>query len=213
MSARQLRKEWKYNELLKTRHVPYASVMNITCYQAEKIREFCEGFYKNLDFAHNIEHMQKTVSLAEFLAKEEDANLHLCRLGAMVHQFHDTIDELKEFLKTLDLDALVFTTLIECAEFRPCHPTSKRTASKEARVVYDADALQCLGPYGIIREITCNIKARQKPLEKSITDTRDVEQLLYDSLQTQTAKRIIEKPHKLMQDFWRTYDCWQKNAF
>ena len=187
--------------------------MEITKDQSEKIKQFSLDFYKKLDLAHNVEHMNKTVKIAEFIANRENANLEIVRLGAMLHQFHDNIDELKEFLETLNLEPKIMKLLLECAEFRPHNELSQKEASVEAKVVYDADALQVLGPYGIIREMSCNIKALDKSLDKSVRDTKKIENLFFGSLQTGTAKKIIEKPHQLMKEFWKIYDNWANDNF
>jgi len=181
-------------------------IMNITKQQIEQIENFCLEFYKKLDFAHNVEHMNRTVNIAEFIAKKEGANPEIVRLGAMVHQFHDNVNMLREFLNKIDLDPVVINKLIECTEFRPFKDNSKKNASLEAKVVFDADALQVLGPKGIIREITLNMKARNKPLNQSVQDSREVERKFYQSLQTETAKKLIEKPHLLMKEFWKIYE-------
>ena len=187
--------------------------MDITKDQIEKIKQLSLDFYKKLDFAHNVEHMNKTVKIAEFIAKRENANLEIVRLGAMLHQFHDNIDELKEFLETLNLEPKIMEWLVECVEFRPHNKPPKKEASIEAKVVYDADALQVLGPYGLIRKIACNTKARGKSLDKSIQDARKIEKLFFDSLQTETAKKIIEGPHEVMKDFWKIYNNWVNDDF
>jgi len=167
-------------------------------------------FYKKLDFAHNVEHMQKTIKIAEFIAKKEKANLMIVRLGAMVHQFHDDIDKLQSFLNKMGLEADIAKKLIWCAKFRPFKDTTKKNVCLEAKVVFDADALQVLGPNGIMREIMCNIKIRNKPWRKSIEDARKIEKLFYKSLQTKTAKQIIKKNHELMKGFWKIYDKWNE---
>ncbi len=180
--------------------------MNITKQQIEQIENFCLEFYKKLDFAHNVEHMNRTINIAGFIAKKEGANPEIVRLGAMVHQFHDNVDTLREFLNKIDLDPVVINKLIECTKFRPFKENSKKNASLEAKVVFDADALQVLGPKGIIREITLNIKARNKPLNQSVQDAKEVERKFYQSLQTETAKKLIERPHLLMKEFWEIYE-------
>ncbi len=178
--------------------------MELTEEQARKIEAFSTEFYKKLDFAHNIDHMKQTVKLADFIATEEGANLEIVRLGAMVHQFHDNIPELETFLETLDLEPAVKKKLVECAEFRPFK--EPKAASIEAKVVYDADALQVLGPRGVLREIACNLNVKGKSFEDSISNAKDIERRFYDSLQTETAKKMITDQHELMKKFWAEYD-------
>ncbi len=184
--------------------------MALTKKQIKQIKQFCTEFYKKLDFAHNVEHMNRTIKIAEFIAKKEKANLEIVRLGAMVHQFHDNVEKLRSFLKKINAKKEITERLIECAEFRPFKEASKKKVSIEAKIVFDADALQVLGPQGIIREINCNIKARNKPLHKSVQDARKIETLFYNSLQTETAKNLIKESHELMKKFWETYDSWEE---
>lgn len=87
---------------------------------------------------------------------------------------------------------------------------SKKRASLEAKVVFDADAIQVLGPWGVIREIACNIKTRNKSLQKSIQDARNIEKLFYKALQTETARNMIKESHDLMKKFWQIYDNWEE---
>ncbi len=70
----------------------------------EQIVEFSKKFYKNLDFAHNIEHGERVLKNARKIAKKEDGNLFLIEAGSWLHQFHDNIDEVGKFIKTLDIE-------------------------------------------------------------------------------------------------------------
>ena len=185
--------------------------MKITKKQIKQIKDFALEFYKKQDFAHNVKHMEKTVRIAEFLAKKENGNLEIVKIGAMLHQFHDNTKKLRNFLKSISLDSKTIEKIIECVEFRPHRKNSKRNVSLEAKIVYDADALQVLGPYGLLREFACNLKARKKSFRKSIRDLRDVQKKFYNSLQTKTAKRLIKETRKLMEKFWKIYDKW--NSF
>ncbi|MBI2584156.1 MAG: hypothetical protein HYW25_05795 [Candidatus Aenigmarchaeota archaeon] len=179
--------------------------MNISKGQAEKIRRFCIDFYKTLDFAHHIEHMNRTVRIAEYIARKENVNLQIARLGAMVHQFHDNMDKLRAFLDKINLDSQIAERLLECAKFRPLKKKTGKRASIEAMVVFDADALQVIGPHGIVREIACNIGARNKAFDRSIEDARETESLFYKSLQTKTARKLAKKPYELTRKFWKEY--------
>ncbi len=68
-----------------------------------EIIEFSTKFYDSLDFAHNIEHGKRVVKNAKVIAKNEGGNLFLVEAGAWLHQFHDKIDEVNSFIKTLDI--------------------------------------------------------------------------------------------------------------
>ena len=83
--------------------------------------------------------------------QKENANLEIVKLGAMIHQFHDNLDELQNFFNKIDLKLDITKKLVECAKFRPFKDTRKKKVSLEAKIVFDADTLQVLGPLGIIR--------------------------------------------------------------
>ena len=63
-----------------------------------QIIEFSERFYKSLDFAHNIEHGKRVVKNAKKIAEIEGGNLFLIEAGGWLHQFHDNIDEVNNFI-------------------------------------------------------------------------------------------------------------------
>ena len=178
--------------------------MNITKEQLKKIKEFTTEFYKGLDKYHNIEHMKKAVEIAEFIAKKENADVELARLGAMIHQFHIDMDKFESFLKG-NVKEEVKSKLLEIAGFR-AHRAENKDVCKEAKIAYDADGLQLIGPKGVLREITCNLEVRGKPFDKSVEDARKIEKLFYDNLQTKTGKEIAEKQYQITKKFWEMYD-------
>ena len=183
----------------------------LTKEQERRIEEFCKNFYRQQDFAHNRRHMKKTIRLAEFIGREEGANLRLIEIGARVHQFHDDIGTLEQFLEVLKVDAETASKLLECASFRPHRNIPPEEVSLEAKVVYDADVLQSLGPHGTLREVASLIE--KKGLDDSVEETRDEQTAFHEFLQTKTAKKIVKSPHKLMQEFWEVYDAWESDKF
>ena len=207
---------WKGGVFLGLKYYKYLNailLMYLIKEQIEQIRQFSLAFYERQDFAHDTKHMNKTIEIAKFIAEKENVSQEIVALGAIVHQFHDNLNELIMFLKSINMDQEIIDKLSEIVEFRPFKGTSKENVSLEAKVVYDADALQVLGPNGIVREIACNIHARNKTLDKSVEDARKIEQQFHDSLQTETAKKMIDRPHRLMKKFWKIYDAWEEDDF
>ncbi len=207
---------WKGGVFLGLKYYKYLNailLMYLIKEQIEQIRQFSLAFYERQDFAHDTKHMNKTIEIAKFIAEKENVSQEIVALGAIVHQFHDNLNELIMFLKSINMDQEIIDKLSEIVEFRPFKGTSKENVSLEAKVVYDADALQVLGPNGIVREIACNIHARNKTLDKSVEDARKIEQQFHDSLQTETAKKMIDRPHRLMKKFWKIYDAWEDDDF
>lgn len=183
----------------------------LTQEQGRRIEEFCKNFYRQQDFAHNRRHMKKTIRLAEFIGRKEGANIRLIRLGAMVHQFHDDIGTLEQFLDVLKVDDETAAKLVECTSFRPHRNIPPEEVSLEAKIVYDADILQSLGPFGTLREVASLLE--EKGFDGSVEETRDEQTAFYEFLQTKTARKIAEVPHQFMQKFWEIYDAWDGDRF
>lgn len=175
----------------------------------EKIIEYSSKFYNSLDFAHNLEHGKRVVNNAKNIAKIEGGNLFLIEAGAWLHQFHDKIDEVNTFIKTLDINDEMKIKLYEIVKCRPEYITDDSLL--ESKIVYDADAIEVLSTYGMIREIICNAKCRNKEWEKSVEDTIAVQKRFQKKLQTKTAIAMVENDFKIIEEFWESYKKWADN--
>jgi hypothetical protein len=81
----------------------------------------------------------------------------------------------------------------------------------EAKVVYDADKLQVVGPFGIIREICCDmVRPRSMKFREALNHTRMIEQKCFKTLQTKTARKLAKYPHAYVVKFWKILDKWDK---
>jgi uncharacterized protein len=149
--------------------------------------------------------------LAEYLAKREGANLQIVKLGALLHQFHNG-KIVERFLRKIKLDEKVIKQLAHCVE---CSESKRIGKAKiiEAKVVYDADKLQVIGPFGIIREIACDSGPRKMGFRESIKHTRTITQRFYKTLQTKTAKKLAKKLHQFILKFWKIFNKWDKVKF
>lgn len=159
------------------------------CYEnsMKKIIEFSTQFYNSLDFAHNIEHGKRVVKNAKIIAETEGGDIFLIEAGVWLHQFHDKIDEVNNFIKALNIDDEIKNKLYEIVKCRPKY--INEDSLLESKIVYDADAIEVLSSYGMIREIICNAKCRNKEWEKSVEDTINVQKRFKEKLQTKTAKK------------------------
>jgi HD superfamily phosphodiesterase len=182
----------------------------LTKTQIKKIKEFARKFYQKLDEMHGVDHANRTVKLAEYLAKKEDANVQIARLGALLHQFHNgkIVDK---FLRKLKVDEEIIKQLVHCVECS-WHTNISKARTIEAKVVYDADKLQVIGPFGIIREFALNILGVYKKLKfrDALKQTKTMEGKLFKTLQTKTAKNLAKKPHQFILKFWKIFNKWDK---
>ena len=181
----------------------------LTKNQIEKIRNFAFNYYKTLDETHGIEHAKRTVKLTEYLAKKEGANLQIVKLGALLHQFHDG-KIVEKFLRKIKVDDKISKKLAEIAECSWAKKLEMKAKSLEAKVVWDADKLQVFGPFGVIREISCDMGPRKKIFREALKHTRWITGKIYSFLQTKSAKKLAKEPYKLILKFWKIFDKWDK---
>lgn len=174
-----------------------------------KVIQFSEKFYNSLDFAHNMEHGKRVVKNAKRIAEKEGGDLFLIEVGAWLHQFHDNISEVNNFIKTLNIEDELKNQLYEIVKCRPEYINDESLL--ESKIVYDADAIEVLSTYGMIRELICNAKCRDKEWEKSVEDTIKVQKRFKGKLATKTAKEILEKDLKIIESFWESYKKWSSN--
>lgn len=175
----------------------------------KQIMEFSKKFYDSLDFAHNIEHGNRVVKNAKIIAENEGGDLFLIEAGAWLHQFHNNIDEVNNFIKNLSIDEEQKVKLYEIVKCRPEYIEDESLL--ESKIVYDADAIEVLSTYGMVREIICNAKCRNKEWEKAVEDTIKVQKRFVEKVKTKTAKKMIEKDLKIIGEFWELYKKWSES--
>lgn len=158
------------------------------------LRDASHVLYNSLDEAHNVSHGSRVAQLALMLQQQEGGDPSLVEAGAWLHQYHDNLDDLNELLNTVvppDAHKAVFH-IVEV-----CRPNKIHLAqSIEAKIVYDADAMDLLGPFGTMREFYCNVKCRNKTFAKAIEDTIEVQRLFYSTLQTPSGKEYAKAIHR-----------------
>jgi HD superfamily phosphodiesterase len=171
------------------------------------ILHFAQNYYQRLDFAHNASHGARVVCLAKRIHSREGGDGFLVEAGAWLHQLHDDLDALEAFLGSLDLKARQTEKLFEIV--RCCRPDRiGPSSSLEAKIVFDADALEVLGPYGTVRELLCNAVARGMSWQTSVASTRDVQQRFASRLMTSTARSLVAEALPITERFWNVYDEW-----
>ena len=172
-----------------------------------EIVEFSTKFYDSLDFAHNIEHGKRVVNNAKKIAEKEGGDIFLIEAGAWLHQFHDKLEEVNAFIETLDIEEELKEKLCEIVKCRPQYINDDSLL--ESKIVYDADAIEVLSTYGMVREIICNAKCRNKEWDKSIEDTIKVQKRFEEKLQTEIAKKMVSRDIEIINQFWNSYKKWR----
>lgn len=167
-------------------------------------------FYERQDEWHDFRHAQRVVTLAKVINKVENANPFLVEAGAWLHQFHDpNLEELEKVLLSIPFSQSERAQLREIVEQCRPHKISSEV-SREAQIVFDADALELMGPYGIVRELLCNTKDRKLSTKEALTGAHEVQKLFFAKLQTSEGKRISQEVSKVANDFWNNLTLWEK---
>lgn len=170
----------------------------------ERIKESARKFYEEKGQTHGIEHLERSIEIAEFLAEEEDADKEIVRLGAILHQLHDA-EEARSLLEDSGLDEEILERVVDCVKFSDIEKVTE-AESIESKVVYDADKLQVVGPFGLVREIACESGERGIIFREALENSRSIEEKCFETLQTDTGQRIGRRHHEIMKEFWEKFD-------
>jgi HD superfamily phosphodiesterase len=179
----------------------------------EKIELFAKEYYAKLDFAHDIRHGERVVKIAKKIMEIEGGNPFLVEAGAWLHQLHDDIDTLEDFLSSLETDDGTRRELMEIVA--SCEANRiKQSSSLEAKIVFDSDGMEVLGPYGSVRELLCNAKARNQVWDENVRETKNVQRMFHtifeDKLMTRTGKKLARESMEITREFWDCYDRWER---
>jgi uncharacterized protein len=188
----------------------------------KKIEKFAEQKSKGRDYNHAFDHIQRTVKLAKIIGKKEKADLDVVVVSAYLHDVgqsvrfkgHNKISVrmARELLKKLKFDKKFIEAVAHCIY---CHSTSCVNEAKtiEAKVLYDADMLQTIGPFGFTRILTSKTVFKEfgrVGLKEGMQHTKDVEKKTKQHLQTKTGKRLAKDLFKSMKEFYERYEKWDK---
>jgi uncharacterized protein len=132
----------------------------------EKVWAAAGSYYPEHDWAHGRSHIERVVGTALKIGKQEGADLDVIELAAILHDMfenketHSNIEglrheiegakEARRILKELGVVDNTIDAVCHCIESH-----RKRTGTKpqtiEAKCLFDADKLDCIGAIGVIR--------------------------------------------------------------
>ncbi len=179
--------------------------MDLSNKQIKKIEDFSADYYGSLDYLHGKDHLNRTIKIAEHISKLESGNQKIVRLGAFIHQFHDHEERLIKFLKEIKVDERTIEKLINIVRYRPHRPGIPKSKIIEEKIVYDADALQVLGPFGTLRLFAERINKHDN-LAKTVNEIKEVQEKIFKNLQTKTARTLAKNPHKMVNMFLNLFN-------
>ena len=173
-------------------------------------RELIEPFLARQDRWHGIQHVGRVVEFAKQINRTECADPFLVEVGAWLHQLHDpNLDTLKLILEALQISPTQREQLYEIVE--QCRPNKiSHQSSHAARVVFDADAGDLMGPAGILREVSCNYGDRSLSPLDAIRWARSVQELFVSKLQTEGGKKLFAGRIQDANRFWDSHEQNEK---
>lgn len=168
----------------------------------QQARAQVSPFLTNQDRWHGVQHVGRVVEFAMQINNTERADPFLVEVGAWLHQLHEpNLDKLKPILNELRISTIQREQLYEIVE--QCRPSKiSHQSSHEARVVFDADAGDLMGPAGILREALCNYGDRDLSPLDAIRGARSVQELFVSKLQTEGGKKLFEERIQDANQFW-----------
>ncbi|MBD3405225.1 MAG: hypothetical protein GF411_03700 [Candidatus Lokiarchaeota archaeon] len=180
----------------------------ITEKQEEAILEFAFQIYESLDYTHGRSHAERTVTLALHLSQKESADIEIVRFGALLHQYHpERLGEVESFLRSIELESNLRKPILHCVEcVEP--ETIRKAETIEAKVVFDADKLQTLGPFGLVREVCYRTNRDGISFEQAVRESEELQLTMYPLIQTDSGQRYAKELQTEQSSFFETFKAW-----
>jgi HD superfamily phosphodiesterase len=177
--------------------------------ELNKIIAFARRKCNSNDFVHRSDHMELTVRIADFLARREHADVEICVVAAYFHDLGRQIIKNKHgligariargFLKKLKLPRIFINAV--CYTVAQ-HDTGSPKRTREAKVLWDADKLQSVGPLGFLRIYSHYLMFERYDIYTATHRTKKLQDFFYQRFQTKSGKILAKKLHFFMRDFY-----------
>ena len=198
----------------------------------DKIIEYMETMLWNSGSSHDIDHTLRVRDLCMKIWKAEWADLEVLEIAALLHDIwrpkeFETKWEIchaeywaslaRDFLQNLWLEQGKVDSIVYCISthrFRKWNPPE----TLEAKILFDADKLDCIWAVGIGRAFMCAAEIWSKLHNDKWVDVENVEEYgkddtayreyivklrkIKDKMFTETGKKLAEKRHNLMETFF-----------
>lgn len=132
-----------------------------------KVWDVAEPYYPKHDWAHGISHVQRVARMAVEIGREEGANTEIIEIAAILHDifqnkerrsssegFRHEVEASKEaskILKELGFADETVSAVCHCIESHRKRARRIEPKTIEAKCLFDADKLDCIGAIGLVR--------------------------------------------------------------
>tara|TARA_Y100000310_G_C20550372_1_gene747753 strand:+ start:293 stop:880 length:588 start_codon:yes stop_codon:yes gene_type:complete len=187
--------------------------MKITKEQLTKIEKFAKEKISKNDSLHNLNHIQRTVKIARFLAKKEKTDIKKSMIIAWLHDIEKNkqskkishgIEGAKTAKKFLNQIGLEKKDIEEICYAISKHNTGEKQKTKEARIIWDADKLQAFGLEGILRIYAWFMLQGLKSSE-AYNKILPEQKFYIQRFRTKTGKKIALKRFKFLKKITKRY--------
>ncbi|MGI9550167.1 MAG: HD domain-containing protein [Aurantibacter sp.] len=173
----------------------------------ERATVFVKEALQNAEGGHDWFHIERVYNNATLIAKNEDVNILVVSLGALLHdiadaKFYDGDETIgpkmaSDFLKSLKIDSKVvghIAQIIENISFKNSLDRSrKKFSSKELEVIQDADRLDAMGAIGIARAFNYGGFKNRKLHDPDIPPNLNMTKEAYKKSDSPTINHFYEK--------------------
>ncbi len=196
----------------------------------QSVANYIEAKFKGEHTGHDWWHIYRVWQLAKEIAKQENANVFIVELGALLHDVADHklaneeegLQEVNEILNSYLLSKEKIQHILEIVKntsFRGANIVDN-AETLEAKIVQDADRLDAIGAIGIARtfayggdkkreiynpeispELHSSFDSYKKSTAPTINHFYEKLLLLKDRMHTETARKIAEERHTFMENF------------
>jgi uncharacterized protein len=182
--------------------------------QLRKIKEFVKRKVESNDLWHQLHHIKQTVKLSIALAKKEKADINKCVVAAWLHDIEKNEEnngknhgtkgaEVAEiFLRKIGILKEDIVDVCHAIHYHNKGNKGERTITEQ--ILWDADKLQAIGPYGILRDYGCSV-AKGKSQEEAYRKNLEEQEFFFKRFNTKTAKKIAKKQFAFMKKFHEKY--------
>lgn len=187
----------------------------VTARQMKRISSFARRKYAVNDFNHNVGHMELTVRWARYLAHKEKADRNVCVAAAYLHDIARTCSKGKKhgpggarmaraFLESIGVPRdFIRAVCYAIAE----HDSGSLKLSREAKILWDADKLQGIGPYGYVRIFGHHLHYDTRNIFRAHDLTLSRHRFFYKRFYTRTGRKLARILHESMIRFCGLLDA------
>ena len=158
--------------------------------------------------SHTNDHVERVVKLAVFIAEREDADINVVKKAAELHDIArdrpnhaiESAKIAKKVLKKEGYDEDFIKAVVHCIE---AHSFSANVEPEtlEAKVLSDADKIDAIGAVGVARAFLFSGEVGRS-IEDTLVHFEEKLLKLKDLLHTDTARKIAEKRHEFLLEFY-----------